>query len=355
MSQENKGLCPVCGSVATGEAKLSPYRCDSCGFTNAYVRRFAGKRSFELWQQQIKSAGVKRFQKMQRSCEEKNTFYLCENGIAYISPEDGTCELTTAEEDVRAFKDKVLQYSASENHMVYLLQDGTVKAEGDNEYHQCDVVQFEDICFVLAAPKCTYGVTKAGQVVVCGSAVGPNVRRWTGIQKLASGSYHIAGLTKQGMVMVEGTSESISRRISQWKNVVDIVAAADGTAALCNDGTVRFESCRETENDVRKECESWKDIAAIAMDNTYVVGLTKEGAVKLAGKCRKDFWDMGRKNAAEWIDVVAVSCSRSGIGALCQDGTVKLAGNISGIAEVQAQWQKRVSDVQTQLQKAAVL
>lgn len=355
MSQENKGLCPVCGNVAAGEGKFSPYSCDSCGFASAYVRRFAGKRSYELWQGQIKHAGIQRFQKMQKGCQEKNTFYLCENGIAYISPENGSCELTTSEEDVIAFEDKVLQYSVSENHRVCLLQSGTVKAEGDNDFHQCDVEQLENIIFVLAAPKCTYGVTKLGQVQVCGSPVGAGVRSWTNIKSLACGSFHIVGLTGQGTVITDGLSESVSKRIGQWKNVVAIAAAGDGTIGLCADGTVRFESSRESAADVRKECENWKDIVAIAIDSIYVVGLAKDGTIRLAGRCQKDFLDMGRKKAAEWTDVVAISCSRSGIGALCQDGTVKLAGNISGIEGVQAQWQKRAADVQKQVQKMAVL
>ena len=91
------------------------------------------------------------------------------------------------------------------------------------------------------------------------------------------------------------------------------------------------------------------------MDSIYAVGLTKDGQVVLAGVCKKDFLDMGRKNAAEWKDVVAISCSRSGIAALQRDGSVKLAGNIRGIAEVQEEWKKKAPKVQSELQQGAVL
>lgn len=352
MSQENKKLCPVCGSGATGEAKLSPYRCDSCGFGNAYVNRFAGKRSYELWQNQVKSAGMKRFQKIQQNCERGNIFYLCENGIAYISPEERSCDLVTSDYGVTNYEEKTTQYSASENHAVRLLQNGTVSAVGENDHHQCDVKQLEEICFVLAAPRCTYAIDKNGQVRACGAPVDSAVRNWSNMKALACGSYHIAGLTREGRVITEGLAEPIGRQIASWKNVVSIAASGDCTIALHSDGHVSFAG---RVGDARADVAKWENIAAIAVDSIYAVGLTREGKVMLAGKSQKDFLDMGRKNAAQWTNVVAISCSRSGIGALCQDGTVKLAGNIQGIGEIQAQWQQRASNVQEQLRRGAVL
>jgi hypothetical protein len=109
--------------------------------------------------------------------------------------------------------------------------------------------------------------------------------------------------------------------------------------ALFQDGTVGFAGRKD---DPRNNVKDWKKIVSVSVDSSYVIGITEDGEIRLAGSC-KSFLDMGRSSAKDWKNVVAVTCSRSGIAAILQDGTLKIAGNFSGdINEVCETWKKNV-------------
>jgi hypothetical protein len=123
--------------------------------------------------------------------------------------------------------------------------------------------------------------------------------------------------------------------------VIRVAAARNYIVALRRDGTVAFFGKKR---DPKREVEQWKDIATIDAEYQYVVGVTRQGQVVLAGQ-KNDLTDMGRSEAAQWKNIVAVACSRAGIGGLSLDGTLHLAGNVTGAKELCDRWNRQAKEV----------
>lgn len=102
-------------------------------------------------------------------------------------------------------------------------------------------------------------------------------------------------------------------------------------------------------NEARRAVEDWKKISAIALDNAYAYGLTKEGKVLLAGSC-KSFLDRGRAQSSQWENIVGISCNQAGIGAVNESGDLLFAGTITGdFSEMNEAWDNIVRDKITAL------
>lgn len=70
------------------------------------------------------------------------------------------------------------------NHAAALKNDGTVVAEGDNDYGQC------------------------------------NVSEWNDIVAIAAGSYHTVGLKADGTVVVAGRLTEDIKGVNKWENML---------------------------------------------------------------------------------------------------------------------------------------
>lgn len=355
MARMTNRLCPVCGTRAGSLLLPGTCVCPVCGYAFAYAERFAGETSLTRWKQDCAAKKAELLRRMQKLCKSQEIFALSGGAVACRFPQKDTLYLMRGN-DVQPQEQTVRQYSAPENpdrNEARLMVDGTVRASGDNEYHQCSTGGIKNIRRVLATSSCTYGITGDGKVEVCGQPVSPTVSNWKNVRTLASGAYHVAGLTSDGRVLVAGDmlNKAVSEEIGSWRDVAEIAAAGDATIGLRKDGTVVFAGKAA---DLRNEVKRWKNIVAVAIESIYAVGLTAEGRVLLAGENKNDYLDMGRKDAANWKDIVAISCSRSGIGALGMDGSVYLAGNIRDINRLRDTWKKQKDDLHRELVMAAV-
>ena len=94
--------------------------------------------------------------------------------------------------------------------------------------------------------------------------------------------------------------------------------------------------------DPRSEAENWNDIISLKVESSYVVGLTKEGKVKMAGTYTP-LLDMERSTASDWENVMAISTGISNIAAIFNDGTLKIVGVFSGDKEkIYKDWNEKV-------------
>lgn len=353
MANAGGWACPVCGAAQQDEAKAA---CPVCGFSHAFIRVFADEAAYAAWQA---DAGQKRLlwlKKAQRHWNRRpriafgrNSAALCTDAAQFYI--DGVFGRAEAEHDIR-------QYSIGDRHTVILHKDGSVAASGENEYWQCNVSGMKEIRAVLAAPGCTYAVRSDGRVQVAGSTGSPTLaltrpegedcavlEGWENIIQLASGSDHLAGLDGEGHIHIGGyplsRQEEIAAAARQCRKATAIAAAAGYcTLALHEDGTVTFIG---PEDDPRRAAEQWKNIAAIAAESSYAVGLTQEGRILLAGSVSRVL-DMGRSEAADWQEIVAIACSRSGIGAVALDGELHLAGSIPHRREILEVWNSQLKE-----------
>lgn len=120
-----------------------------------------------------------------------DTLTVGNHAVALLVPQEHALYLASTNGQLRV-EQNVVQFSASERNDAVVYADGTVKVLGeDNSYGQRDTDQWRDIQFALAAPNCTYGVTKTGAVLAQGAPVDPAVRGWTDVQTLACGTRHV--------------------------------------------------------------------------------------------------------------------------------------------------------------------
>jgi alpha-tubulin suppressor-like RCC1 family protein len=59
--------------------------------------------------------------------------------------------------------------SAGSYHTIALLDDGTVRAAGDNSFGQCDVRDWTDVTAIAAGSTHSLGVRKDGTVLAAGN------------------------------------------------------------------------------------------------------------------------------------------------------------------------------------------
>ena len=100
--------------------------------------------------------------------------------------------------------------SSGLRHRVELSPDGTVKAEGDNLFGECDVSGWTEIQAVSCGNWHTVGLKKDGTLVACGSNVNGqcNVSNIAGkVSVVSCGRYHTAILLENGRVIIKGYLE----------------------------------------------------------------------------------------------------------------------------------------------------
>ena len=354
---ETRKQCPVCGSDLSKQLGAELNACPRCRFPYAQVTQFADSSSLISWKQLVQNYRADLIQKLQNKCREERVFLLAGGSVVCKLMEERILALVRPDSLHIQTDPMVVQYSAAENasrNEAYLLANGTVRSMGDNSYSQCNTSNMTGIKRLLATPACTYGITKNGGVVVSGQRMFPAVENWKNIRDLTAGTYHLAGLTTDGRVLVTGNmlNPDVVREMKSWRDVTSVVAAGDATLALRKDGSVVFAG--KAGNPRRAGVRQWTQITDIALESVYAVGLTSAGKVLLAGENRNEDLDMGRKDAANWTDIIAISCSRSGIGALGIDGTLHLVGNLREIEQIENTWEKIRTRFMDQLIRSVV-
>lgn len=342
MSIKVASVCPVCGREK-GAVSLSEYDCGHCGFQNAYLQSFAGAESLAQWQKAVQAAKTAWQAKQRAEHAGGHRLTVGNHAVALLVPQERTLYLASTNGRLQV-EQNVVQFSASERNDAVVYADGTVKVVGeDNSYGQRDTDQWRDIQFALAAPNCTYGVTKTGTVLVQGAPADPAVRQWTDIQTLSCGTRHVVGLTTNGTVRVAGTLPAgAGEAVAAWRNVTYLTAARDCVAALHQDGTVSFAG---KPNDPRKAAEQWQNILSVACDSAYVYGLTQDGRLLMAGSC-KAFLDKGRSGAAQWTELMELSCNAAGVGAVDAAGRLHFAGTMTGDVEQMLRvWEEHIHPI----------
>lgn len=315
----HQNCCPVCGAARPSNTEQS-LDCFACGTKYAFAEYFAGKTSFDAWNETIKTAW--------NSLRCKHTEQLREYGRLIVGPEylafhdkrTGSLSIfdrfgtVTTEHNVR-------DYSVSNLHQVLLQNNGTVSISGDTEGGQLRANGVTGIRAILASQRCTHLVNNQGRVESYGAcSIRNELEQWQDIQQIVCGNHHLVGLTRDGRVVQAG---GLNQSTAHWKNVKAIAAASNYTLGLHKDGTVSYAGPRE---EVRREIEVWANIAAIAADTQYAVGLTSDGNVLLAGNC-KPYLDSGRSRARQWQNVACIGAGNSVIAAVTADGELLLAGS----------------------------
>ena len=132
------------------------------------------------------------------------------------------------------------QVAAGGYHTVGLKSDGTVVAEGHNDYGQLNVESWTDIVQVAAGYYHTVGLKANGTVVAAGQngAGQIDVETWTDIIQVAAGIGETIGLKADGTVVAVGNNFYGQLNVESWTDIVQVAAGYDYTVGLKENGTV---------------------------------------------------------------------------------------------------------------------
>ena len=147
----------------------------------------------------------------------------------------------------------------------------------------------------------------------------------TNRETIAAGQYTLVGLKTDGTVVVAGDKNKYNPdgylvSVTSWKNVVAVSAGGGALAAgLKADGTVLCSY-----SDLSATTSKWKDIVAISVGYSHIVGLKADGTVVAAGD-NSDY----QCNVSDWKDVIRIAAGYDQTIGLKADGTVEYAGWLS--------------------------
>ncbi len=132
-------------------------------------------------------------------------------------------------------------------HVAAILDDGTVRAYGDNKAQQCNVSDWTDIVKVKCGPHRTVGLKKDGTVLSTkgdvfsnGQIPGADIEKLTNVVDIDCGLFHTVGLRADGTVVACGFNDNGQCDVEGWNNVQTIFAERNHTIALCRDGSLLY-------------------------------------------------------------------------------------------------------------------
>ncbi|MDO5336440.1 MAG: hypothetical protein Q4E89_03115 [Eubacteriales bacterium] len=160
-------------------------------------------------------------------------------------------------------------------------------------------------------------------------------RKWAGIVAVSAGDFHVLGLDRGGRVLSAGKNNLNQCDVFDWKNVVQIAARGDVSAAL--DAKGRVYVCGDLEEGLGS-ARKWSRIKKIALGNKHILGLCEDGTVKSVG-CNLD--DQCTQ-VPKWNQVIDIAAGEYHSLALCRDGSVQASGSdIDGECAVES-WREIV-------------
>ena len=137
---------------------------------------------------------------------------------------------------------------------------------------------------------------------------------------LSAGVSHTVALKEDGSVVATGRNFFGECDVSDWTNVVSVLAGPHYTAALCKDGKVLITDY--TENEQFKAVENWPAVIQIATGYNHIAGLKADGTVVVVGRNND-----GQQDVTEWKDIRAIFAGYFHTVGLKADGTIVATGN----------------------------
>ena len=215
---------------------------------------------------------------------------------------------------------------AADMHSLAVMPDGTVRAAGPNDYGQCDVDEWKDICAVAAGPGFSVGLKNDGRVVIAGrkNYGHGNVIWWRDIVAISAGARHIVGLRADGLVMAAGQNRNGECNVRSWRNIIGVSAGYMCTFGIKKDYKVLIKG---NVKGAKLDVGGLSGIQDIVNPYPYrALALKRDGrllAVRQSGQS-DEAADMLQKSVNKWRDVKQVSAGPDYFAGLFGDGTVRV-------------------------------
>ena len=242
----------------------------------------------------------------------------------------------------------VSRISCGNAHLLALLTDGTVCADGNDVDGCCRVEDWRDIRSVQAVSYHSLGLTMAGTVLFSGqNDYGQgDVLNWSHIKSICGNDFFTVGLNFDGrLVATRIREDAASSVLTQedirhwndcldeiqtsplWQQICQVSVSDHHIAALRKNGTVVTigdrtynQVCPRTSAALTVELP-WSLIRSIATGSGYTVGLYYGGSVVACGVNH-----VGQCNTEDWSHIVDVDCGYEHTVGLHADGRVITCG-----------------------------
>lgn len=207
-----------------------------------------------------------------------------DNGHGRCNVEDTPVAIATGNKGPRTIAGDVVQVEVSEDTVVVLRTDGTVRAIGDNSDGQCNVEDWQNIVKIWAREGVTFGRTKDGRIL-------STSERYSGLTDIADlnlSPYDYdprVGIKYDGTVVPMGIDETDPENkqfledISEWENITKAYAGGACILGLCEDGSVKITGWKACQDNKPKDL-GWKNIKDFCFEmytfTTYAVAETGE-------------------------------------------------------------------------------
>ena len=175
---------------------------------------------------------------------------------------------------------KVKWITAIGSRLLAVHQDGSLSCAGLSEnWHDSIEDRWKHIVSLSAGTRIIAGLRKDGRVLIAGKFQEEKFGAddWSDITQIACGSDHVAGCKKDGAVLAVGCDRYGQCKTGSWKDIVSIACGDAHTAGVRRDGTVT--ACGD---DSHGQCqvEQWKDIIAVAAGPWHTIGIRKDGLIQ---------------------------------------------------------------------------
>ena len=174
------------------------------------------------------------------------------------------------------------------------------------------------------------GLHRDGTVLVAGKKkeLVAQAEAWTGIISLAAGDHHLIGLKRDGTLVAAGNNRKKQCDVGQWRNIICVEACGNHTVAFDREG-----NCFGTGDNSHSQInvEGWKDIVSLSTARQFTVASDRQGSVFSTGNPK-----LRALHTNGWTGVDRVSAvGRKAIG-VRSDGEVLLIGDNPGTDTRQA-------------------
>ena len=176
------------------------------------------------------------------------------------------------------------------------------------------------------------GLRKDGTVLVTGKGkdLVAGAESWRDIISLAAGSHHLVGLRRDGSVVAVGSNRKDQCAVSSWANVICIEASGDHTVALDSEG--RCMGCGDNAQG-QINVEGWQNIVSLSTSPRLTLGCDRTGKAWSAGNSQKRGTQLSGWSGIQRI--FAVDHKAVGIR---EDGQVLLMGDTPRTEVRQDRW-----------------
>ena len=169
--------------------------------------------------------------------------------------------------------DHIVDVAVGDGHILAIDNRGRTFCSGDNTYGQCDLVDFNNIDRVYAAPKGSIGINKDGKLVYAGEIFGiSRIKSFDNIIDINFSEDNTVVLRDDNTISYYAKSKSFSG-VDGWRGIVDVACGNDFIAALNEDGKVLIAIDNYI---IEKEVSSWENIKTIAAGNDYLIAYDGE-------------------------------------------------------------------------------